>query len=526
MVSVKAMSYRLRFFQPHRVSVYTATLVVLLASWTLRAVAAIAPPSSENASTAVDVQAQINQPITANFQEVDFPSAVSFLAENAGVNIILSEKARQVGRPVTIHLVDMPLRRALEYLLKGQGLLYRFDERAIWVATRDEMDAEPMETRVFLLNQGPGLFAAFEKMAEVRDSVALQAPALQNVKTIKDLLKEVIPDVGGSSMQLDERRGALIVTHVPYYLQQVETLLKDIDVTPMQIQIEARFVEVTLTNTNEWSVDGQLLNNLALTKKGDRNGTRGPGLQLSSLGSSLLRGTKVDFSDFANQTSGNGLNLTLQGVLSGPQYSAVLHALAQDKRSKTLSAPRVTTLNNETATIKIVTEFVYPTRYEASVVRQDLNGDGNFNGVVNGVRETRFINVPQDFVTKDLGILLHVTPSVGQDRKSITLGLKPEVSEKKTDDTFGGEVTLPRFTSRNLETSVVIENGETVMLGGLMKDTTTKTRTQVPFFGSLPVVGALFRKEADSTERSNLLIFVTAQLINPAGARLAYHEEN
>ena len=132
--------------------------------------------------------------------------------------------------------------------------------------------------------------------------------------------------------------------------------------------------------------------------------------------------------------------------------------------------------------------------------------------------------MPQDFVTKDLGILLHVTPSVGHDLRTITLALKPEVSEKKTDDTFGGEVTLPRFTARNLETSVVIENGETVMLGGLMKDTTGKTVTKVPVLGSLPVVGKLFRKEDDTAERSNLLIFVTANLVNPSGARLAREE--
>ena len=129
--------------------------------------------------------------------------------------------------------------------------------------------------------------------------------------------------------------------------------------------------------------------------------------------------------------------------------------------------------------------------------------------------------MPQDFVTKDLGILLHVTPSVGQDMKTITLALKPEVSEKKTDDNFGGEVSLPRFTARNLETTVVMENGETVVLGGLMKDTTEKTVTKVPVLGSMPIIGKLFRKENDTSERSNLLIFVTAQLMNPSGNRLA-----
>lgn len=469
---------------------------------------------------------QLSQPITADFQEVDFESATQFLSENAGVNIILSPKAKELGRPVTLHLVDMPLARVLDYLLKGQGLLYRFDGKAIWVATRDEMEAEPLETRVYFLDQGLGIFTAFEPIGGVRESVALQAAGIKGMRTIKDLVTEVIPSVGESVILVDERTGALIVKHVPYYLQQVEELLAQLDVAPLEVLIEARFIEVTLTDTDEWGFDTQLANNITLWKADGRDGlTRGAALQLSGTGTSLKRGTKTDFTDFSNQTSGNALNLTLQGVMSNVQYSAILHALAENKRSKTLSAPRVTTLNNQTATIKVVTEFVYATQYEASVKREDLNSDGDFNDVSsNGTRETRFISVPQDFVTKDLGILLQVTPSVGRDLRTITLALKPEVSEQKTTDSFGGEISLPRFTTRNLETSVVIENGQTVVLGGLMKDTTTKTRTQVPVLGSMPIIGPLFRKDSSSVERSNLLIFVTAQLVNPTGARLALKE--
>jgi type II secretory pathway component GspD/PulD (secretin) len=466
---------------------------------------------------AIPFQEKLQQPITADFEEVDFASAVQFLSENGGVNIILSEQAKIQGRPVTVHLLGMPLQRALEHILRGQGLLFRYDRDTIWVATREEIESEPMETRVIFLNSGPGLFAAFEPMAATRESVALQATSVRELKTIKDILTAVIPELEGSSMMLDERSGALIVTHAPYYLQQIDALLVQLDVTPVQVLIEARFIEVTFRDVSEWGFDAQLTGNAPLTKKFDGQ-TEGSGLQLSSLGTSLLRGTKVDFTDFANQASGNGLNLTFQGVLTGTQYQAILHALSENRRTKTLSAPRVTTLNNETATIKIVTEFVYATRYEASVVREDLNGNGSFGDVVNGTRETRFVNVPQDFVTKDLGILLHVTPSVGKDLKTITLALKPEVSEKKTDDAFGGEVVLPRFTSRNLETSVVIENGQTVVLGGLMKDTTGRTVTKVPVLGSMPLVGKLFRKEDDTAERSNLLIFVTAQLVQSSGA--------
>ena len=465
---------------------------------------------------------RMSQPITADFQDVEFESAIAFLSDSANINIILSEKAKQLSRPVTVHLVEMPLRRVLEYLLEGQGLLFRYDGETIWVATQDEIDAEPMETRVIFLNQGPGLTAAFEPLTETRDSVALEATKVREMKTVKDLLDEVIPQVGGSSTLLDERTGALIVTHAPYYLQEIEELLAQLDIAPLQVLIEARFIELTATDTKEWNFDAALTGNFALRKGHDRDGaTNSPKIQLSSSGTSLARGTKTDFTAFSNQTSGNGLNLTLQGILTGTQYQAVLHSLMEHERTKTLSAPRVTALNNQTATIKIVTEFVYATRYEASVVREDLNSDGDFSDSVDGTKETRFVNVPQGFVTKDLGILLNVTPSVGQNLHTITLALKPEVSEKKTDDTFGGEVTLPRFTTRELETSVVIENGETVVLGGLMKDTTTRTVTKVPVLGSLPVLGKLFRKEDDSAERSNLLIFVTANLVNPSGAHLA-----
>ena len=505
--------------------VMSLILMMMPSAWGLPAT----PPAAAQAGgegSALTLQDRLIQPITADFKEVDFASAVQFLSESSGVNILLSEKAKQLAKPVTVHLVEMPLNRVLEYLLKGQGLLFRVDDQTIWVATRDEMEAEPMETRVFFLQQGPGLFAAFQPLSESRQGVALQATALREVKTLKDILIEVVPQVGQSSMLLDEKSGALIVTHAPYYLQQIEQLLAQLDITPVQVLIEARFLEVTVTDTKEWGFDGQLIGNAALTKEKDPDGvTKGPGLQLSSIGTKLKQGTKINFTDFANQASGNALNLTFQGILTGTQYSAVLHALMENKKTRTLSAPRVTTLNNQTATIKIVTEFVYPTKYEATVVRQDLNGDGDFTDVVSGTRETRFVNVPQDFVTKDLGILLHVTPSIGQDLRTITLALKPEVSEKKTDDTFGGEIKLPRFTTRNLETAVVIENGETVMLGGLMKDTTGKTVTKLPFFGSLPVVGKLFRKEDDSAERSNLLIFVTAQLVNPAGAHLALNTD-
>jgi general secretion pathway protein D len=173
----------------------------------------------------------------------------------------------------------------------------------------------------------------------------------------------------------------------------------------------------------------------------------------------------------------------------------------------------VTTLNNQTATIRVVEEFNYPTRYEVSLIQFDINGDGDFDDA----GETEFANVPQDLQKRDVGILLNVTPSVGRDLKTVTLVLAPEVSQFSQFRSLGGGVTVPEFTSSQLTTSILIEDGQTVILGGLMKDTTSETTTKVPVLGDLPLVGGLFRQKEESTSRKNLLIFITAHVLGPRG---------
>ena len=118
------------------------------------------------------------------------------------------------------------------------------------------------------------------------------------------------------------------------------------------------------------------------------------------------------------------MNLAFSGLLTDPQYTMFLNAVNRLEKTKTLSAPKITTINNQTATIKVVTEEVFPTRFEVSLIQQDLNGDGDLDDA----GETEFANVPQEFVSRDIGILLQVTPSVGIDKKTITLSIVPEVS--------------------------------------------------------------------------------------------------
>ena len=194
-----------------------------------------------------------------------------------------------------------------------------------------------------------------------------------------------------------------------------------------------------------------------------------------------------------------------------------MHALQEKQNVKTLSAPRITTLNNQTATIEVIDEYIYPTRYEVSLVQYDINGDGDFDDA----GETEWANIPQDFVTRDVGILLHVKPSVGVDKKSITLALTPEVSEDSGSYSYSGSVSIPKFTTRNLSTSVIVKDGETVVLGGLIKETDTNVKTKVPLLGDLPFLGGLFKKNTYSKERRNLLIFVTASVMDKEANQVA-----
>jgi general secretion pathway protein D len=293
------------------------------------------------------------------------------------------------------------------------------------------------------------------------------------------------------------------VRNTPQNLQILEDIIYNLDITPYQILIEAKFLEVDVTDTKEFGFTWKFNADFPLQ---DKEGSLSHGVAKDS-GSTFTNAARVS----------EGLNLTYKGVLTTPQFQTVLHALEESKKIKTLSSPRITTLNNQMATIKVVDEWIYPTRYEYEIVQFDLNGDGDFNDA----GETTFKNVPKDFMRRDVGILLRVIPAVGADKKTICLSLIPEVSEATADGfTYSGEVTLPKFTSRNLSTTVVVTSGDTVVLGGLIKESRTKTVTKVPFFGDLPVVGTFFRKNGDLIERKNLLIFVTAKLMSPSGEEI------
>ena len=207
----------------------------------------------------------------------------------------------------------------------------------------------------------------------------------------------------------------------------------------------------------------------------------------------------------------------------------MIRALSQKSGTELLSAPKLTVLSGNPATITVAQELRYPQSYgqiQSQVGTGSVSGGGSA-----GVSITS--GTPQEFTTRNVGVELKVTPTVEEDDYSVSLDLNPKVTEFEGFVEYGGPsvaisggttVTVPPgfyqpiFAVREVTTKVTIWDGATLVMGGLTREDVKKVNDKVPVLGSLPVVGRLFRSEGESSTKRNLLIFVTANLVSPGGS--------
>jgi general secretion pathway protein D len=241
----------------------------------------------------------------------------------------------------------------------------------------------------------------------------------------------------------------------------------------------------------------------------------------------------------------------LSGVFTDPQFQVVVRALNQKKGVDLLSAPRVTTKSGQRAVIEIVREFRYPTQFQPPQIPQTFNSRDtvNLTGVPTGGNNNTFPvtpTTPTAFETRNTGVTLEVEPVVGPDGVTIDLNLVPQVVEFEGFINYGSPIQTfstnalglstpqvitenvinqPIFSARKVTTSVSVWDGQTVVLGGLIREDVQKTEDRTPIIGDIPLVGRLFRTNVDQHIKRNLIIFVTARLVNPAGAPLNQTEE-
>ena len=474
-------------------------------------------------------------------------------AADRGVNIVLKLDQAAASQTVTIDLANLPLREALTYITNLANLKFKVEPFAVLIVPINEA-TDTLITKEYRVP--PGFITATPTGGGGGGAESAGIGGSVGQSTAKNFLEsQGVQFPPGASANFLASSSRLIVRNSQENLDLVDALVESsTGAVPSQVEIESKFVEISQNNLKELGFDwllgqfgfgdtgifgsggtsGNQFNSAATAPGGTANypflypGSDVPvGVNPITAGNrsgqTAITGNALDGLLFGSPVGPAAGVLALAGIFTNPQFQVVLRALNQKKGIDVLSAPKVTTKSGSSATVEVIREFRYPSEYEPPQIPQ-TTGSG-----------TQPITpaTPTSFEMKPIGVRLEVEPTVGSDNYTIDLRLVPEVTEFEGFINYGSPIlnrgivvtenviNYPVFSERKVETSVSIYDGQTVVLGGLMREDVQKVNDKTPLLGDIPMAGALFRSQSDQHIKRNLVIFVTATLIDPAGQALA-----
>lgn len=477
-------------------------------------------------------------------------------AANRGVNIVLKLDQAAASQTVTIDLANLPLREALTYITNLANLKFKVEPFAVLIVPINEA-TDTLITKEYRVP--PGFITATPTGGGGGGAESAGFGGAVGQSTAKNFLEsQGVQFPPGASANFLASSSRLIVRNSQENLDLVDALVESsTGAVPSQVEIESKFVEISQNNLKELGFDwllgqfgfgdtgifgsggtsGNQFNSVATGPGGTANypflypGSTVPvGVNPLTAGNrsgqTAITGNALDGLLFGSPVGPAAGVLALAGIFTNPQFQVVLRALNQKKGIDVLSAPRVTTKSGSSATVEVIREFRYPSEYEPPQIPQ-TTGSG-----------TQPITpaTPTSFEMKPIGVRLEVVPTVGPDNYTIDLQLVPEVTEFEGFINYGSPIlnrgivvtenviNYPVFSERKVSTEVSIYDGQTVVLGGLMREDVQKVNDKTPLLGDIPLAGALFRSQSDQHIKRNLVIFVTAKLIDPAGQALAVEQ--
>ncbi|MCF6311866.1 MAG: type II and III secretion system protein [Verrucomicrobiales bacterium] len=485
--------------------------------------------------------------------------------------------------PITLKLSNVPLVTALKYTVSLANLKYKVEPHAVLVIPISTPDND-LFTNVYVVpptflsagggGDDDGGGAAADPFA---DDAGGGGTGPRKRKTAKGILIEAgVTFAPGTSAIYQPGSSQLIIRNTQDQIELVEAYIDSIkDKAEKQIYITSKFIEIAQDNTDElgfdWLMGGFNMGGNRVFGSGgtDGNGSatnpgdfpfNAPGSTAPVGGSPLTAGNRsggfavaTDSIDgliaAANNVDNNQTGIVkapgifgIAGVFTDPQFQVVIRALSQKKGVDLMSAPSIMARSGQRAKIEVIREFIYPTEYDPPEIPNQIGGGGGGGGGGLG-GPTGTIPVtpanPTAFETRNTGVTLEVDPVLGADEFTIDLSLSPEVVEFDGFINYGtpifagtnglgqaqllttNRILMPIFATRKVTTQVTIWDGQTVAIGGLMREDVQDVEDKVPLFGDLPLVGRLFRSSSEQHLKRNLTIFVKAVIMDPAGAR--YH---
>ena len=403
--------------------------------------------------------------LSLNFQNVEIRSVLQVIADFTDFNIVTSDS---VSGSLTLRLNDVPWDQALDIILQAKGLDKRKNGNVIWIAPTAELASRERQQLEVLAQRGD-----LEPL--VTESFQINYHSGKEIFSFLKSKDQTVLSKRGSVV-VDDRSNKIFVTDVPSRLEALRRLVQEIDVPPRQVLIEARIVEATKGFSRDLGVR----------------------MNFGSSGTAKIGGLRAGLGSISNgQLTGNGgqtggttplpathsiLNMALFNSSATRFLNLELAALETDSRGRVVSSPRVLTANQKEASIEQGTEVPY--------LQESSSGAANV-------------------AFKKAVLSLKVTPQITPDGR-VQLAVVINKDRPASEALVAG---VPPILTKNVNTSVLVENGGTVVIGGIYEEEETTNIDRVPFFGELPVVGALFRRTNRESNRTELLVFITPRIV-------------
>lgn len=398
------------------------------------------PAGTASADPQIDIEPVDNDLLTLNLIDVDIREILSAIAIEKEINIATS---KDVSGKISVHLFKMTLKKALDAVTMAGGYNYHKHEDLYYVykpKVEKDPEAKRLQMRIFKLR-----YAEIDKIQDILGAI----PGIRMLK-IHDPSKTIV------------------VEDTPENIKKIETILNYWDTMPKQVMIEAKILEVDLTDDMTLGVNWEMI-------LGDAGvGTGGFSTATMPTGPGTSPIPDIGQGIFANLITGAGTN---------QQFTAALDALQTKTKINVLSTPKILAIHGKPARVQVGGQQGY------KVTTTNL-------GI--STETIEFI---------DTGTILDITPYIDDDN-NILLDVRPSINTARVE--IGG---IPVVNSTSVTTWLMARNGETVFIGGLIQDTNTETKDGIPLLADIPVLGWLFGRSSRGTAKTELIVLITPRII-------------
>lgn len=452
--------------------------------------------------------AQDDNTITLDVQDMGIDAVLKMIADQGGMNVVLSNN---VTGTVTVKLDRVSVVQALDSMLKANNYLYAIDNGIISVYSYQDSEQQErfinLQTKVFTLSNTDVadlkriLFSMKTARGKIetneKNNQVIVTDTPEKVKEIENALKEldqqaevkqykllyskakdvepkilqIIPKEKGD-VYIDERTNSIIIRATPVILKNIDNFIGGWDSQHKQVLIEAMILEVTLDETTKLGIEWEQLYQSAPNEEG--------GYNHPSLINTAAR--------FASHLPAAGpASFFKIGSLSPDEYAVTIEALKSNANTEVLSSPRIVVIDNEQANILIGSSEPYAVATTDPITHL----------------------LVQDIKYVDVGIKLDVTPQIGEDNY-VTMKIHPEVSTARrvaeVDNVVAKDTT-------QADTTMMVKDGETIILGGLIKNTKKRTVNKIPLLGDIPLLGLLFKNRTWEDQKREIVVFITPHIM-------------